>query len=375
VAPYLSLVIASRNDNYIRTALRRLQITVSSLLEQVERHQLRAELILVEWNPPRGRPRLREALAWPRKTASVTIRIIEVPYEIHELCLFADRLPFLVHRARNVGIRRARGKFIVPIGTDLMLSDALVQFIAAEQLDPGTMYRVDRHDVSEKVMEQASLDERLAYAERNVLRIFGREGFGPTSTEGDGVPLQTNACGDFTLLSRELWLRLQGIPEEQEFHSLYFDGVLCHAAFRAGAREEVLRGPMRIYRIDRESTWADQDHPVVRAIARTPLPHWLSAKILRHLRGAMPPTGSIKRAGVPIIEYASYQRMVADIAAGLRPFVCNDSSWGLGEYELLETVISRGEWDRDDAEKEITVNRVEGHVDSDTNRHPGSHSA
>ena len=52
-APYLTLVAASRNDNHGGNTLYRTQIFVDSFLEQCERHQLRAELILVEWNPPR----------------------------------------------------------------------------------------------------------------------------------------------------------------------------------------------------------------------------------------------------------------------------------------------------------------------------------
>ena len=50
--PYLSLVAASRNDDHGGNMVYRTQIFVDSFLEQCERHQLRAELILVEWNPP-----------------------------------------------------------------------------------------------------------------------------------------------------------------------------------------------------------------------------------------------------------------------------------------------------------------------------------
>ncbi len=49
--PYLSVVATARNDNHGGNMLRRMQIFVNGFLEQCRRHQLDAELILVEWNP------------------------------------------------------------------------------------------------------------------------------------------------------------------------------------------------------------------------------------------------------------------------------------------------------------------------------------
>jgi hypothetical protein len=47
--------------------------------------------------------------------------------------------------------------------------------------------------------------------------------------------LFTNGSGDFTLLSRDLYFRPHGIPEEREFHSMHFHSIFCFMAHAAGA--------------------------------------------------------------------------------------------------------------------------------------------
>ena len=50
--PYVSFVVIVRNDDHGENFLQRMQIFVSALLEQIVKHNLKAELIIVEWNPP-----------------------------------------------------------------------------------------------------------------------------------------------------------------------------------------------------------------------------------------------------------------------------------------------------------------------------------
>ena len=46
--PYLSFVVASRNDNHGGDLLHRMQLFVTALLEQCKRFNLSSELIIVE---------------------------------------------------------------------------------------------------------------------------------------------------------------------------------------------------------------------------------------------------------------------------------------------------------------------------------------
>src|SRR5262245_14430203 len=111
--PYLSVVMASRNDGYAGGMLRRLQVSITALIEQLERFGVPSELVLVDWNPPSGKD-LWQAIEWPCTTGRCTVRVITVPPQVHATLPFAVQLPILIHRARNVGVRRARGEFVLP---------------------------------------------------------------------------------------------------------------------------------------------------------------------------------------------------------------------------------------------------------------------
>jgi hypothetical protein len=174
--PYLSVVVTSRNDNHGGTMLRRMQTFVNALIGQCKRHGLRAELIIVEWNPPADRPPLVDALHWPADTGPCEVRIITVPPELHRRYRFAEALPLYQMIAKNVGIRRARGKFIVASNIDILLSDELVRFLAEHRLETGRMYRIDRHDVMTDVPVDAPVEEQLGFCRSHLLRLNARDG-------------------------------------------------------------------------------------------------------------------------------------------------------------------------------------------------------
>src|SRR5579862_1186662 len=185
VAPYLSMVAASRNDDHGGSLLRRMQTFVNAFLAQCRRHGLSAELILVEWNPSADRPRLAEALRWPQDLGPCQVRIIEVPPELHQRYQHADALPLYQMIAKNVGIRRASGRFVLASNIDILLNDEMVRFLAASRLDPRRMYRADRYDAMTDVPVDAPPDEQLAYCRTHLLRVNLREGTFPLTPTGE----------------------------------------------------------------------------------------------------------------------------------------------------------------------------------------------
>src|ERR1035441_681609 len=130
-APYLSVVVTARNDDHGGNLLRRMQVFVDAWINQAKRHNLSSELIVVEWNPPAGRRRLADALRWPGDTGPCDVRILEVPPEVHARYRHAAALPLYQMIAKNVGIRRARGEFILATNIDLLFSHELGQSLVA----------------------------------------------------------------------------------------------------------------------------------------------------------------------------------------------------------------------------------------------------
>ncbi|MEX2302527.1 MAG: hypothetical protein WD733_16410 [Bryobacterales bacterium] len=182
--PYLSVVVTARNDDHGGNLLRRMQTFVNALLAQAKRHEVPIELLVVDWNPPPGKPPLIDALQWPADRGPVEIRFIDVPSELHAAYRHAEALPLYQMIAKNVGIRRARGQFILVTNIDVVFSHALFQFFAQRRLRPGRMYRVDRYDAMEEVPVDGSIDEQLRYCEQNLIRINTRQGTFPVTPAG-----------------------------------------------------------------------------------------------------------------------------------------------------------------------------------------------
>ena len=60
--------------------------------------------------------------------------------------------------------------------------------------------------------------------------------------EKSRIRLHTNASGDFTLMSKEAWLRSEGYAEF-EMYSMHIDGLQLYRAYYCGIREKRLREP------------------------------------------------------------------------------------------------------------------------------------
>jgi len=338
----LSIVVVSRNDDHGGNLIYRMQLFVTGLLEQARRHNLNSELVIVEWNPPPDRPRLAQALEWPKKAGPCAVRIIEVPPEIHRRFKHSDGLPLFQMIGKNVGIRRALGRFVLATNIDILFSDEIVRFFASGQLMTGHMYRVDRYDVPSDIPDGVSIDEQLVYCRQNILRINTRGGT-RILKNGDSVAkplrrqlfflayrtkqwlrheeraLHTNACGDFTLMAREHWSAVHGYAEF-EMYSLYLDGLLCYAAHCAGAREMILRNPMRIYHIEHSagSGWSPG----------------IGGELMNKRLSA---------AGIPQLNPDQYYAWERQMRRQRQPITFNEGErWGLANESLPEIVITEG---------------------------------
>src|SRR5690348_76020 len=123
-SPKISFVATSRNDDHGGDVLRRTQSFINRLAEQCERHQLAAELVMVEWNPPESRAALADVLGWPRGTEWFSARVLTVPRRLHLSHRHGSRLSLFQMIAKNVGIRRAAGDHIIATNIDRHLAAA-----------------------------------------------------------------------------------------------------------------------------------------------------------------------------------------------------------------------------------------------------------
>jgi len=339
--PPLSIVAASRNDSHGGNLLERMQLFLDSLLYQCKRYNLNIELILVEWNPPYKRKRLKNALIWPSDPGPCRVRIIQVPPQVHKQFRHSENLSLFQMLAKNVGIRRAFGKYILATNIDILFSDELIRYLASGRLSKKCYYRVDRYDVELKITPNIAPESLLDLCKQNVIRICAWEGIHDLregrfysihhpmdwrrrirermqdlgmAPVNHPTPLHTNACGDFTLMSRENWFALRGYPELEIF-SFHLDSLGIHAAYHSGLKEKILKDPMRIYHFEHASGsgWTPE--------GQTKLNH------------------RIDRAGISRITSEEFYQWGIKMRSEGRPVIFAGEDWGLATEKLPEQSI------------------------------------
>jgi hypothetical protein len=400
---HLSVVATSRNDNHGGYLTQRTQHFVDGFVAQCKRHGIRAELIMVEWNPPQDRPPLAEDLKWPAPGGPCDIRIVTVPREVHAALEHGDKLPLFQMIAKNVGIRRARGRFVLATNIDILFSDDTMRKLR-DDLREGELYRVDRHDVPTNVPTGVPFDEVLAFCRREAFRIHAT-GFTLLKKDGRWEPssplmgmvasiwrvvkrtlargvekgyehsssaatafvaressmservarssasigqlfrglwnfargmgrmakrlskwvwhalirreLFTNACGDFTLLSREDWFRLHGYPE-WALYSWHLDSILLYQSHHSGIRERYLGAEAAIYHIEHSP-----------GSGFTPES---SDKLFERLA----------KVGIPCLDWEKdAEPMIEKMAAGPKPVRYAGEDWGYAAQRFADVYVAR----------------------------------
>lgn len=171
----LSVIATSRNDDHGGDLISRMQHFVDGFLEQCENYRLSAELILVEWNPPGDKPKLVEKLNFPTDRQFSLVRIITVPEELHKIFENSDKISLFQMIAKNVGIRRAKGKFILATNIDILFSNDFFDFFKTK-LEAGILYRSDRVDVNPHPPLNVDINKKLIFCSKNMVRINSKSG-------------------------------------------------------------------------------------------------------------------------------------------------------------------------------------------------------
>ena len=348
--PYITFVTYFRNDNYTSDFALRVKRATGCLVSQLQRSTLEAEIILVEWNPPAERPLIIDSLDLPPSGGNVTVRAVVVDGRYHQNFLGAQERGMHAAAAANVGLRRARGRFVTPKASDTYVSNVTIATIARGDLEDGAIYRCDRYDVVLPTTTLETLDDEALLSHLEHL-----QGVRLSRLEQPEMwkirDLHTNACGDFILMSRVMWQRVRGYPFDRSVLSLDCDSLVMHAAAALGLHEICLPASCRIikavhshlfpnrinavwlpWQSKLDAFFAKHDWRKLQHLARTNLDY-----PRRRVRGIDSVIG-------PSVE-RNFVKPAQRWARGIVPGSMSPENWGLADEPLEERILSRAVWD------------------------------
>lgn len=340
---YLSIVAAARNDNYGGDFDLRFQNCINWFDYYANKYKLRCEFVIVNYNPVNGRPPLTSLVA-SAKNSLVKYRFINVPELFHQKTLLQTKrvqLPFLEYVAKNIGLQRASGDFILCINPDILIAPEIFELLARKNLQPHSYYRADRADYyydGEPISAKSDLQkiqsevfrifkkgkiydlpekgidtEKLLQLEKQNSRYLKWNLFLPKISwlaNRFSIPvIYDNAVfkfhgnhGDFTLMHREQWRHLRGHPENLP-HPMHTDALTICMAKSSGLTEEIFTRP--VYHADHNRQFtADQSNPDIRNA------------------------------------YLFFTQAATKMLAEKKPLILNDENWGFANESFEETILS-----------------------------------
>ncbi|HXH19651.1 MAG TPA: hypothetical protein VNJ07_11280 [Chitinophagales bacterium] len=284
--PYVSFVIAGRNDDYGGDFNERLSNSIIQLAHLAEKFRLPAEYVIVNYNPIAEKKPLSEAICWPQNRKHLRIRIITVSNAVHrqnENPQIRKPLPFYEYVAKNAGIRRAKGEYICAANPDIIFHPEIIRWLSKKPLKKNCYYRTDRCDFKKPATppppDPADYMEWLkpriyrTFLKGNhydtqlplgltlpVLRIYncgllklellfsrypalGNAFCWEINFHNAEYRYHCNVSGDFMLMHRDHWHHLHGYPENT-YIALHTDALFVVAAGISGLKEHVLRWPL-----------------------------------------------------------------------------------------------------------------------------------
>lgn len=339
----LSIVVVSRNDNHGKNMLKRMQYSIYTNIEIFEKLGIEVEYIVIDYNTDK-KEKLKDLFTF-KNSKFVKVKFIEIPPSFHEQFKDYEKLPVNNMVARNIGIRRAKGEFVLATGIDIIFSKELVKKM--ENLKKGFIYRANRYDVNRAILECKFKDgeEILKFCEKNIIDIHFNTNRGKFIPNTNIPMLHTNNCGDFQLAHRDIWFRLRGYPEI-DLMGTHVDTLFEYMVYLSGIKEEVFEE--KIYHIDHISRWLK---PLYTHVLRS----WRLLfkefgyevmkykddfyKLAKKVSQDAHEKAYLEEIDFRILSSDEYKQIIADMANGRRNVVYNNVNWGARGYNFKEVVF------------------------------------
>jgi hypothetical protein len=337
----ISIVQYSRNDNHGGNMLQRMKYSFYTNIYLLEKHKIKSEIIMVDYNTQEDKDNLYKLLKI-ENLDYVKVRHIVVPSDIHHQFKDSDKLPMNNMVARNIGIRRAKGDYILSTGVDVILSEELVQKF--NNLSNNTLYRTHRYDVNRCLLEESlESEELLKKCEKNIIDVHFNTS--PGKFMDTDIPVShTYNCGDFQLAHKDIWNRLNSYPEI-DLMGTHSDAIFNYMSYLDGNKEEVLKE--KIYHIDHDSRWLK---PIYTHILRNWRVLYLKYgedilkfkdkyyALAKVVSDDYEDKSFLEENNIDILSIDDYKNIVLDMYYKKRSLSYNDENWGMKNSDFMEVV-------------------------------------
>lgn len=331
--PYLSIVIAARNDNYGGDFNQRIQNFITWNTNLLEKYKIGTEIIIVNWNPIEENVSLFESLNWPTNRKYVQFKIITVPNKVHLEYIntgIRKSFPLFEYLAKNAGIRRAKGEYILSMNPDILMHPKIFKN-SLFKLNKNAFYRVNRVDFKKSILNLKSIKNHcfeiyykgfkypingfstLKYTLLNFYNSF-KSNWRLHSSKYENIfnkkswkvyyhnaeyKYHCNVSGDFMLMHSNNWFSLNAHPETTKL-ALHTDALMVVMAGTLGLQEKVLKNPIFHQEHSRRFNAEEKENIEYRAA------------------------------------YLNFQNEAQVMIKEQKPTIYNDDSWGLINFNLPE---------------------------------------
>ena len=233
-APFLSVVLTGRNDSYGGDFTARFFRTLQFNVRELTTRGVAYEIAFVEWAPPSGVPLLFDLVfdAIPElEPRHCSWYVVDARYQ--DALSLNPKLEYLEFLAKNVGVRRARGEYVLVTNCDVFLGRRVLDVLQQRALERGVLYRAPRHDLKLAV-DASTLDWDVLEDPRNLA--------GPAHVLKP--PYMGSATGDFVLLDRRSFHEIRGFNEIYRVARIGIDRNLLVKVLSSGLRIVDIGGPV-----------------------------------------------------------------------------------------------------------------------------------
>ena len=139
----ISIVVATRNDNYGGTLINRFTNFIYQFIAIEKNYPNLFELVIVDWNSDPNNLPLEKIYNF---SLINNYKIIKYDHEYHKRISNNSKIPFFEYIAKNHGIESASSDFVITCTQDVIFSKNLLDYLYELDIDKNSFYRVDRYD-------------------------------------------------------------------------------------------------------------------------------------------------------------------------------------------------------------------------------------